>query len=74
MKLRTTFYAVAVASLLCASAQADWVNTLKPPGKPAGKVKVVKAGKPQGGIQLPDQPNTARKPTPPPNSSFGSRR
>ena len=56
MKLRTAIYASVVASLLCASAQADWVNSLKPQGKPAGKVKVVKAGKPQGGIQLPDHP------------------
>jgi hypothetical protein len=56
MKLRTNFYAVIVASFLCASAQADWTNSLKPQGKPAGHVKVVKAGKPQGGIQLPDRP------------------
>jgi hypothetical protein len=56
MKLRTKFFAVIVASFLCASAQADWSNSLKPQGKPAGQVKVVKAGKPQGGIQLPDRP------------------
>ncbi len=56
MRLRTNLYAVIVASFLCSSAQADWVNALKPQGKPAGKVKVVKAGKPQGGIQLPDRP------------------
>ncbi len=54
MKLRTTVYAVSLASLLCTCAQAEWVNTLKPQGKPAGPVKVVKAGKPQGGIQLPE--------------------
>ena len=47
---------VIIASLLCTSTQADWVNSLKPQGKPAGNVKVVKAGKPQGGIQLPDHP------------------
>ena len=56
MRLRTNLYAATVASFLCSSAQAEWVNALKPQGKPAGKVKVVKAGKPQGGIQLPDRP------------------
>jgi Domain of unknown function (DUF4838) len=56
MKLRTHFYILIIASMLCASAQADWVNALKPQGKPAGQVKVVKVGKPQGGIQLPDHP------------------
>ena len=56
MKLRTTVYAVSLASLLCTSAQGHWVNTLKPQGKPAGQVKVVKSGKPQGGIQLPEHP------------------
>jgi hypothetical protein len=56
MKPRTNFYAVIVASCLCASAQADWTNALNPQGKPAGQVKVVKAGKSQGGIQLPDRP------------------
>jgi hypothetical protein len=56
MKPRTSLCILIIASLLCASAQADWVNALKPQGKPAGKVKVVKAGKPQGNIQLPDHP------------------
>jgi len=56
MKLRTAFYAVAIASLLCASARADWANALKPAGKPAGKITLVKAGKPQASIQLPDHP------------------
>ena len=56
MRLRNNLWIVIIASLLCASAQAEWVNSLKPPGKPAGQVKVVKAGKPQGGIQLPDRP------------------
>jgi len=56
MNLRATYHALIIANLLCASAQAEWVNTLKPPGKPAGKIKVVKSGKPQGGIQLPDRP------------------
>lgn len=44
------------ASLLCAGAQAEWVNALKPPGKPAGKITVVKAGKARGAIQLPEHP------------------
>jgi hypothetical protein len=56
MRVHTNLWIGIVASYLCASAQADWVNALKPPGKPAGKVTLVKAGKPQGGIQLPDQP------------------
>jgi len=56
MKKPTILYTLILASCLCISAQADWVNSLKPPGKPAGQVKVVKAGKPQGGIQLPDHP------------------
>ena len=56
MKLRTAIYASVVASLICVGARADWVNSLKPPGKPAGKVTLVKAGKPQGGILLPDHP------------------
>ncbi len=38
------------------SAQADWANSLKPQGTPAGRVTVVKAGKPQGNIQIPSQP------------------
>ena len=45
-----------IAGLVCASAQAEWVNALKPQGKPAGKLKIVKAGKPKSGIQLPDHP------------------
>jgi hypothetical protein len=49
-------WVVIIASLLCASAQADWVNSLEPQGTPAGQVNVVKAGKSQGGIQLPDRP------------------
>ena len=56
MNLHTVLPIAVIATLLCATAQAEWVNALKPPGKPAGQVKVVKAGKPQGGIQLPDQP------------------
>jgi Domain of unknown function (DUF4838) len=56
MKAPTTLYTLIIASCLCASAQADWVNALKPQGKPAGRVKVVKAGKAQGGIQLSDRP------------------
>src|SRR5512137_1095662 len=56
MTMRTAFHAAIIATFVCATAQAEWVNTLKPQGKPAGQVKVVKAGKPQGGIQLPDRP------------------
>ena len=56
MRIHTKLWVGIVVSFLCASAQADWVNTLKPQGKPAGKVKVVKAGKAQGGIQLPVRP------------------
>jgi hypothetical protein len=56
MRIDTIFWIGIIASCLCASAQADWVNALKPQGMPAGRVKVVKAGKPQGGIQLPDRP------------------
>ena len=56
MRLRTSFNSLIIASLLCASAQADWVNALKPQGKPAGQVMVVNEGKSQGGIQLPDRP------------------
>jgi hypothetical protein len=56
MRIHTNAWTVIIASCLCASAQADWVNALKPQGKPAGQVKVVKVGKPQGGIQLPDHP------------------
>ena len=57
MKPLTNLYVLVIASLLCTGAQADWVNSLKPPGKPSGKVKVVKAGKAQGGIQLPEHPS-----------------
>ncbi len=56
MKPRTNLCVLIIASCLGASAQAEWVNSLKPQGKPAGKVRVVKSGKPQGGIQLPAQP------------------
>lgn len=54
--MRTIFYAVIIAILVCTGARAEWINSLKPPGKPAGKVKVVKASKPQGGILVPDHP------------------
>jgi hypothetical protein len=56
MRIQDNLWIGIVASCLCWNAQADWVNALKPQGKPAGPVKVVKAGKPQGGIQLPDRP------------------
>ncbi len=56
MTTRHTLYLLTIATFLCTHAQAEWVNSLKPPGKPAGRVKVVKAGKPLGGIQLPGHP------------------
>lgn len=56
MRLPHLIPGVILASLLGATAQTGWVNTLKPAGKPAGTVKVVKAGTPQGGIQLPANP------------------
>ncbi len=56
MKIRIALYPVVIATLLCASARAEWVNSLKPAGKPAGRVRVVRAGKPQGGIQIPSHP------------------
>jgi hypothetical protein len=54
--MRLSLVFLMVAGLCAATARAEWVNTLKPAGKPAGTVKVVKAGKPQGGIQLPEHP------------------
>ena len=56
MRIYTNLCIISVASLLCVSAQAEWVNALKPQGRPAGQVKVVKGGKPLGGIQLPAHP------------------
>jgi Domain of unknown function (DUF4838) len=56
MYMRTTLMAILITGLSCAGVQAQWTNSLKPPGKPAGKVRVVKAGKVQGGIQIPDHP------------------
>lgn len=57
MKACTDLYVALTATLLfCTSARAEWVNSLQPPGKPAGRVSVVKAGKPQGGIRLPHHP------------------
>src|ERR1017187_9497786 len=56
MRIQDSLWIGIVASCFCWNAQADWVNALTPQGKPAGPVKVVKAGKPQGGIQLPDRP------------------
>jgi hypothetical protein len=56
MRIQDSLWIGILASCLCWNAQADWVNALKPQGKPAGPVRVVKAGKPQGGIQLPDRP------------------
>jgi hypothetical protein len=56
MKSHLNFYSLVVACLLCASAHAEWGNTLKPQGQPAGRVKVVTKGKAQGNIQLPEHP------------------
>ncbi|MBP7934959.1 MAG: DUF4838 domain-containing protein [Phycisphaerae bacterium] len=47
---------VVVAAVYCGMAQAEWRNTLKPEGEPAGEVKVVEAGKSVGVIQCPAQP------------------
>src|ERR1035438_4916700 len=53
MRTHTCVWIGIAASCLYASAQAEWVSALKPQGKPAGQVEVVKAGQPRGGIQLP---------------------
>src|ERR1035438_7328234 len=53
MRIHINLWIGIIAGCLCSNAQAVWVNALKPEGKAAGAVKVVKAGKPQGGIQLP---------------------
>jgi hypothetical protein len=53
MRIHINLWIGIIAGCLCSNVQADWVNALKPEGKAAGAVKVVKAGKPQGGIQLP---------------------
>ncbi len=55
MNLRIATW-IGIACSLCTSAPAQWTNSLKPPGKPAGEVRVVKAGKPQGNIQIPVWP------------------
>jgi hypothetical protein len=47
---------LSVTTLLCASAEAAWVNTLKPPGPPEAEVTVVSAGHPRGPIQLSAHP------------------
>jgi hypothetical protein len=56
MKARTEICILLLVTLLGASARAEWVNTLKPPGKPARPVRVVKGGRAQGGIQIPTHP------------------
>lgn len=56
MKTRIRIFFGIIVAILCASARAEWVNSLKPPGKPAGQVRVVKAGKAQGSIQIPAHP------------------
>ena len=55
MRIHINLWIGIIAGCLCSNVQADWVNALKPEGKAAGAVKVVKAGKPQGGIQLPNK-------------------
>ncbi len=42
-----------VLGLLCGPARAQWVNSLQPAGKPAGKLQAVKAGKAQSAIAIP---------------------
>ena len=61
MKIATRsplFCILTVISLLCGNARAEWQNALKPQGKPAGKIKVVKSGLPLGSIECPEQPTT----------------
>ncbi len=55
LSFRSIFCAV-LFCVACSSARAEWTNTLKPLGRPAGHVKIVKRGQLQGGIQLPAQP------------------
>ena len=55
--MRITWWIALVAALASSDARAEWTNSLKPAGKPAGKVTLtVVKGKPQGGILLPDRP------------------
>src|ERR1035441_1996856 len=53
MSAHTCVWVGIAASRIINREQAEWVNALKPQGKPAGRVEVVKAGQPRGGIQLP---------------------
>ncbi|HOW72547.1 MAG TPA: DUF4838 domain-containing protein [Phycisphaerae bacterium] len=55
MRTSTQNGIVLVAAVYCGIAQAEWRNTLKPAGEPAGKVKVVEAGKAVGVIQCPEK-------------------
>ena len=56
MKTSTYIWILIVVTCLCESSQAEWQNALQPKGKPAGQVKVVKAGKPAVTIRCPAQP------------------
>ncbi len=56
MKTNGRLALVIVACLLWVQASAQWVNALKPQGKAAGAVKIVKSGKPRGNIEIPAQP------------------
>jgi hypothetical protein len=44
-------FSAGVFGVLSASAHAQWVNSLKPQGKPAGELRIVEAGKPACVIQ-----------------------
>jgi hypothetical protein len=50
-----------IVSLFCRNSQAEWNNSLKPGGEPAGQVKVVEAGKPSGVIQCPAEATSQEK-------------
>ena len=50
-----------IVGLFCRNAQAEWSNSLKPGGEPAGQVKVVEAGKPSGVIQCPAEATSQEK-------------
>jgi hypothetical protein len=56
--LPRTCPAILIVALLSVVAQAEWTNSLKPPGKPADPVKIVEAGRPACVIVCPAQPTT----------------
>lgn len=64
MRVTPTYSSVCTAiivGLICGTAQAEWTNSLKPQGQPAGQVTVVDAGKPTCMIQYSAQPTTQEK-------------